>query len=385
MIKTIGSLEEIAMQQKSGFDYRMIACGCTLVALVPVSGWAASPDGTPEPPPPSYYDEQTATPRASGYPGYPQSHYDYPPRGWQAAPGYGQPSYGRPYYPQGGYPPAYGNPGAVQSAGEMHRQPYYTAPVGTDIKATEAAGQAPASAAIDAPALVEQDVVAPTMAAPEVAAPGVKSPEVVIPAVAAPEVVAPAAEAAPAVVEQAVETPAATQAVIPADVDDPMETMPAPAAGEAKPQGMLEKAKEKVKGLLKSDDATAPAPAAAVPAVEAPAMAAPTVAAPEVVAPDEVAAPAVITPAAEAPTVAVPEVTAPAVVAPTMAAPAVVEQAVETPAATQAVIPADVDDPMETMPAPAAGEAKPQGMLEKAKEKVKSMLNADEPAIPEAE
>ena len=318
------------MQQKSGFDYRMIACGCTLVALVPVSGWAASPYVTPEPPPPSYYDEQTATPRASGYPGYPQSHYDNPPRGWQAAPGYGQPSYGRPYYPQGAYPPAYGNPGAVQSAGEMPRQPYYTAPAGTEIKATEAAGQAPASAAIDAPA----------------------------------------------VVEQAIEAPAETRAVIPADVDDPTEAMPAPAAGEAKPQGMLEKASEKVKGLLKSDDATA----AAVPAVEAPAMAAPAVttpaaeaptgAAPEVTAPAAVAAPAlveqsvetpaVIAPADVAPTMAMPEVAAPEMVAPTVAipevntpaaeaAPAVVEQAIEAPAETRAVIPADVDDPTELM------------------------------------
>jgi hypothetical protein len=48
-------------------------------------------------------------------------------------------------------------------------------------------------------------------------------------------------------------------------------------------------------------------------------------------------------------------------------------------------MPADVDDPMETMPAPAAGEAEPQGMLEKAREKVKSMLDADEPATPAAE
>jgi hypothetical protein len=35
------------------------------------------------------------------------------------------------------------------------------------------------------------------------------------------------------------------------------------------------------------------------------------------------------------------------------------------------------------MPAPAAGEAEPEGMFEKARAKVKSMLNADEPAIPE--
>jgi hypothetical protein len=37
------------------------------------------------------------------------------------------------------------------------------------------------------------------------------------------------------------------------------------------------------------------------------------------------------------------------------------------------------------MPAPAAGEAEPEGMLEKAKTEVESVLQTDESAIPEKE
>ncbi|MGB5606638.1 MAG: hypothetical protein WBN51_08955, partial [Gammaproteobacteria bacterium] len=114
----------------------------------------------------------------------------------------------------------------------------------------------------------------------------------------------------------------------PAVVDDPIETMPAPAAGS---------------------------PAVVMPAAK------------------EAIAPAVVDDPIE-----------------TMSAPAAGTPAIVTPAATEVMVPDVVDDPTESMPAPAAGEAEPQGMLEKARAKVNSMMNTDEldtdePAMQEAE
>ena len=113
----------------------------------------------------------------------------------------------------------------------------------------------------------------------------------------------------------AVEVPAAAAA--PAAVANPIETMAAPAAGEAKPMGVIEKAKAKVKALLKTDESAdtdalleTDEPAAAAPAVTAPTMAAPAVAAPAVKAVPEMAAEDMAIEEVAAPMVAAPAVKA---------------------------------------------------------------------------
>jgi hypothetical protein len=156
--------------------------------------------------------------------------------------------------------------------------------------------------------------------------------------------------------------------------------MPAPAAGEAEPKGVIEKAKEKVKSLLKTDES---ADTDALQETDEPAAAAPAAAAMPKVAVEEAADEAAAAEDGEAEEVAAEDMAAPIVAAP--AVKAVQEMAAEDMAIEEATAPAAVADPTTTMPAPAAGEAEPKGMIEKATDKVKSLLNSDAPAAPETE
>ena len=212
--------------------------------------------------------------------------------------------------------------------------------------------------------LLKTDDAADTDALQETDEPAAAAPAAIAaPVVAAPAITAGQKMAAEEMAVEEVVAPTATQAVVPAAaVADPTTTMPAPAAGEAEPKGVIEKAKAKVKSLLKTDESADTDVLQETDEPAAAAMAVPKVAVEE--AADEEAA----AEEGEAEEVAAEEAAEPA-----------------ASATTQAIVPAAIDDPTETMPAPAAGEAEPKGMIEKATDKVKSLLNSDAPATPETE
>jgi hypothetical protein len=261
------------MKKFSRPGYKMAVCACVLMALQPLSGWAgatdaASPYNQPAQAAPQYDGAQPVNPQASTPPGYRQPNYEYPPyglrpnpyRGRYGHPGYRRPAYGPPWSARRGYPPAYGGTEPASAAPTAR-------PLETYVDEDEAA---PATAI--APATAEDLSTLGDDEAEAVAAPA---------AVAAPLAAEPAAEPglmerakaklggmikadeAPDADEGPAEAASATApAIAPATAedlsslgDDEAEAVAAPLAAEpAAEPGLMEKAKAKLGGMIKTEE-----------------------------------------------------------------------------------------------------------------------------------